>query len=318
MKKINLVCVVIATLNPLSGCANNLDAIVKLRVIDDEGKPVSNVRSKVFSASMYDAPPGFTDTNGMVKILLKNISLEIGGRFSKQGYYDSLGDFWNWGSGTLVPPADTIFPVVLKRIVEPIPMQQKKVDAVFPRLNEPVGFDMEIGDWVSPDGKGQTADIFMTAEGFYNSPKDVSMTMRAEFPGELNGIQSFHVQSSEDATQLLKSVLPVPPIAPETGYKNTFECFTRTLPTERYGTWSLDMTRRWIYRVRVEVDKDGKIISANYGWLTSDFTFSSNKGTGKIAFTYYYNPDSKSRSLEPKEIADRQVRDFPKGGVEHE
>ena len=314
MKILKFVFVALALIAPLSGCANNLNATVRVRVTDESGQPIHNVRSRLLSLSMYDAPSGLTDINGIFSIYLKNIHAEISGYFEKPGYYKTKGTFWSWGLGQgLVPPADTIFPVVLKRIVEPIPMQQKKVDAVFPRLNEPVGFDMEIGDWVSPDGKGQTADIFMTAEGFYNSPKDVSMTMRAEFSGELNGIQSFHVQSSEDATQLLKSVLPVPPIAPETGYKNTFECFTRTLPTERYGTWSLDMTRRWIYRVRVEVDEDGKIVSANYGWLTSDFTFSSNKGTGKIAFTYYYNPNPQSRSLEPKEIADRQVKNLPGG-----
>ncbi|MCL1909370.1 MAG: hypothetical protein FWG05_00370, partial [Kiritimatiellaeota bacterium] len=67
-----------------------------------------------------------------------------------------------------------------------------------------------------------------------------------------------------------------------------------------------DETRRWIYRIRTEVDEDGKIISANYGWMTKDFQIGNPTGTlGVIVLNYYHNPDPHSRSLEPKEITNR-------------
>ena len=57
----------------VSGCAsenNNAlgDATVTVRVVDDVGRPIKDVRSRLLSLSWYDAPAGLTDTNGVFKI----------------------------------------------------------------------------------------------------------------------------------------------------------------------------------------------------------------------------------------------------------
>jgi len=314
-KAIELAFATLAAFAPLSGCAtltNTPNATVRVRVVDEEGKPISGVHANVYNIFDMDTRPGLTDTNGIHSVHLYNI-FEISGSFKKQGYYTSYGVFWEASEWSKVPSANTNFTVVLKRIIEPIQMRKREVRAIFPRLKEPVGFDLEIGDWVFPDGKGKIADIRLTGNGHYVSVNDYSFEVVVEFSGKFDGIQSFHVPKG-GAGALLKSELPPPPIAPESGYEKTFERSIRRLPSDKWFPASSDETRRWIYRIRTEVDEERKIISANYGWMTKDFSFGNPNGIGVIVFNYYYNPDPKSRSLEPKEIADRQAKDIPKEG----
>ena len=192
-------------------------------------------------------------------------------------------------------------------------MIQKEVRVIIPRLDEPVGFDLEVGDWVSPDGRGKSTDILFTQEGYFTSEKDYSFTLLAEFAAEENGIQSFQVPRG-GVGAILQSALPLPQIAPKLGYEKIFESFIRQKPTQRQGDTPYEATRRWIYRVRTVLDEEGKIVSANYGWATDDIRFGINEdGTCRIVLKYYYNSDPHSRSLEPKEIADRQAKGLPKG-----
>jgi len=306
---------VITTLATTSGCLANpssrlQDATVRVRVVDNEGQPIGGVYADCYSLSDFGSHLGLTDTNGMYSVQLRRIFAEISGDFTKTGYYKSSGVFWKWSEEERIPSSKTNFVIVMKRIVAPVQMSKKEIKAVFPRLDEPVGFDLEIGDWVFPDGKGKVTDILLTGEGHYNTVNDYSFRVTVEFAGNLNGIQSFYVPK-EGAGTLLRSELPPPPIAPESGYEKLFERSIRRLPVDRRFPASSDETRRWIYRIRTKVDENGKIISANYGWMTKDFSFGNPNGVGVIVLNYYYNPDPKSRSLEPKEIADRQIKTYP-------
>jgi len=320
MKKIisRLIVFTVITVLTTPGCANFSNATVKVRVVDERGQPIQGVRSKVMSLSMDDSNSkvGFTDTNGMYSVHLNKIFAEIGGFFEKSNYYKTSGDFWQWDKWGGVPPANTNFIIVMKRIIEPVAMIKKDVSLIIPRLGEPVGFDLEVGDWVFPDGKGKIADILFTQEGYFTSEKDYSFTLQAEFTTPEGGLQSFHIPSPYDSpSQLLRSELPPPQIAPESGYKKTFERFVRQKPTQRQGETPYQATRRWIYRIRTVLDEEGKIVSANYGWTTDDIRFGINAdGTCRIVLNYYYNPAPQSRSLEPKEIANKQAKDLPKGG----
>jgi len=293
-------------------------ATIRVCIIDDVEQPVKGVKSRILSESWYDAPSGFSDTNGMFSVYLKDIYLGIGGWFTKDGYYKSHGMFWKWGmsGNSIVPPANTNFTIVLKRIVEPVPMRsktrammpEKSQYTTVPRLDEPVGYDLEIGDWVFPDGKGKITDVFFTVTGFYHGINEFELKMFMEIPGAHNGFQTFHYPKS-GAGALLRSELPPPVVAPESGYEKTFEFFTRRIPTRNRTDFSNMETRRWLFRIRTEINEEGEIISANYGWTTEDISFGTFQGKGLFTLFYYYNPDQKSRSLEPKEIADRQNRD---------
>jgi len=101
----------------------NLNATIRVRVVDEEGEPISGVYASVhnfFSTrSDYRTGVGLTDTNGVHEVRLYNI-YRIGSAFKKEGYYTSGGYLWEapeWG----IPPANTKFTVVMKRITEPLP-----------------------------------------------------------------------------------------------------------------------------------------------------------------------------------------------------
>ena len=287
------------------------NATFRVRVVDEEGVPIGGVRSKLMNIyDMGSIPGGVTDTNGIYSCHLTKV-YEVSGYFEKHGYYKSGGVFWNWDNQNRVPPAGTIFPIVMKRIIEPVSMTVKEFNAILPRMGESVGFDLEICDWVFPDGKGKIADMFFTIEGYYAANKNFSIQASVEFLGDKNGIQSFHYPK-ETAGHPLKSELPPPAIAPESGYESLIERFSHHIPPEKWASSSYDETCRWIYRIRTKVDDDGNIVAANYGWFVMDISVGPFGETGRVFLKYYYNPDPQSRSLEPKEIADRQARDLPK------
>ena len=298
-----------ATVIPLMGCANT-GAIIKMCVVDEAGKPIDGVRSDIYDMFDMDSKPGLTDSNGFYSSHLQNLN-ELSGHFEKFGYYKTSGVFWRASARERVPPVGTNFTVVLKRIIEPLSLKHKEINLTLPRMDESVGFDLEMGDWVFPDGKGQVTDVFLTSNGYYTSADEYSFHVVAEFPNKHDGIQSFHIHQ-KDAKEFLRSDLLAPSSAPESGYTNTFERFTKLIPPDKRGASSYDGLCRWIYRIRTVVDENDNIVSANYGWMTKDMIFAPNFGRGKISFAYYYNPGPHSRSLEPKEIADRQARELPK------
>ena len=285
------------------------DGHVKVRVVDDAGTPIEGVHVTLYSNADSGAKPGSTDTNGVYSAEMRNIYAAIGGSFQKKGYYKSTGDFWHWDKWGGVPPANTNFPITMKRIIEPVPLKYKEVWMIFPRFDEPVGFDLGIGDWVFPDGKGINTDMLIKSDGHHVSKNDYSFNVSIEFVGEHNGMQSFYYPKIDSPSIPLRSELPPPSIAPSSDYENMFSRSIRRLPSENRRPRASDDTRKWIYRIRTEVDEGGNIVSANYGWMTKDFYIGNSTGVGGIGFYYYYNPDPHSRSLEPKEIADRQNRD---------
>ena len=341
--KIKTVILTIMLLIPMYGCATKTDivrdAIVNLRIVDDEGTPVEGVNCKILSMAGYDTPTVLSDNNGMCSVQLKNIHSEIMGWFYKQGYYKSNGTFWkldqtSWNSKlqiytNTVPPADNLYTVEIKRIIEPVQMKKREFVVYAPRLDEPVGFDLEIGDLVFPEGKGKVTDILLTTCKDFVAADDFACFVNIEFVGEQSGIQSFSYWTKEGPSHPIRSdLMPPSPIAPESGYTNILERFSKCSPPSEWNrtrqpghyaynknVWSGSFVenRKWVFRTRTVLDDDGKIIAANYGWTTTEIKLvakpeSDYKVLG-FSFTYYYNPDSHSRSLEPKEIADRQNRD---------
>jgi len=306
--------ILFATFSPLTGCATS-SAIFKVRVVDDDNKPIKNVHSRFINIFDYgENRTGITDINGIFFNEIKNI-FEVYGYFEKPGYYKTSGVIWRASVQESLPSPGVIYTNVLKRIIDPVPMILKDISTYPPRQDEPIGFDLEIGDWVFPDGKGKITDLLVTAQGVRTSLSVFSYSLSVEFLGENNGF-IFIYSPPKDTGSLLKSELLPPQIAPETGYEKIINHFARQSPEEHRPTSTRDNTRRLIFRVRTEVDENGKIVSANYGWSNNDLYIAikpNGKGITGFSLDYYYNPDSQSRSLEPKEIADKQIKELPGG-----
>ena len=309
--------VFIMALPSIFGCAfptNILNsAIVTVNVVDEDGNTVPGVRSEFYNQTDSHDDSGVTDKDGIYATRVWNASNEIGGVFTKPGYYKSIGRIWKKTQEE--PVSNNNFTVVLKRIIDPVKMHKKAKQVtispqytILPRLYESVGYDLEIGDWVFPDGKGKITDMLITTDGHFTNNQDFSLEMTVEFTGELNGIQPFNYPVNA-AGMPLRSELPPPAVAPENNYVKIIKMTSRRTPPEKWSVNSYDETRKWIFRTRTTVDENGEIVSAHYGWTTEDINFGIFNEQGLLTFFYYYNPDPHSRSLEPKEIADRQNRD---------
>jgi hypothetical protein len=197
--------------------------------------------------------------------------------------------------------------VVLKKIVNPVPLSFRYMVAYPPRLSEPVAFDLEIGDWVAPDGKGKISDIWFKCEKRMPSRSDFDFRVTATFStNEVDGIQAF--MATDPAGMVLASNLMPPHEAPLNGYTNTLVAFVQMRPNAcTPDSWTEN--KNYIFRVRGRKNDKGEIIEANVGWIRGDFrvgpTYDKN---GVIMFNYYYNPDSHSRSLEDKGQADWEAK----------
>ena len=140
---------------------------------------------------------GQTDTNGMFSAEAEgNPSGSCSAR--KEGYYPTLGvDFMFTNVvGDRWEPWNPTLEIVLRKIGKPMPMFAKRVEAFIPLMNEPVGFDLEKGDWVVPYGKGDVKDFTFLFRGRFASARDRDEALQITFSGPKDGIQGISASPS--------------------------------------------------------------------------------------------------------------------------
>jgi hypothetical protein len=286
---------------------------VKMRVVDDRGQPVPEADATIdflgYVKGTDDTHTGKTDVNGEFRAsgMAKNSVFLVA---NKAGYYEAR-------VGRLPYNKDIEYTVILPRVINPVALYVRRVSLIFPKQDEWLGYDFEVGDWAAPNGKGKVVDIqfrfknqFLgwldtvkhleeeiainkrayaagrkewTMEEFkkYNGKWDASLEM--SFPGEKEGIQ-------EEMHFLPYSRLKLPHAAPGDGYLSAWhyeaDTFRPRSSREEVG---------FFLRTRVKLDKDGNIISANYTKVKGDFRLDAR---GEVSFTYYFNPTPNDRNLE--------------------
>ena len=282
---------------------------VRFRVIDDQGDPVAGAYAIIFDEWTAKGYKGLTDSNGYFSCRMRKIYPPIGGQFTKPGYYKTQGEVWMGPFGVL--PTNTLN-VTLKRIVNPVPMVKREVRLLFPVLGEPVGFDCEVGDWVAPHGAGVRADIWITGEMEWRTHDDFVLRSTLVTSNRWDGFIAFPVIRMDGQDIVRSHFQPPQQASTEAPYLTSIQAFR--LSVGRGWEDSYDKNVDHYFRLRSKKDDQGKIVSAHVGWFDKGIrmTYNSdnrvvNEGNHlRISFAYYYNPDPTSRSLEPKEIADRQ------------
>jgi len=255
-----------------------------LKAVDDTGQPVAG--AKVFiDYSVYKEPiSGLTDTNGIFIATHRDATEDLGFRAEKNGYYPYLFEYvkgsydvarWN--------PTQTI---ILKKKTNPIPMYAKKVNLGMPVFDKPAGFDLMMGDWIAPYGKGVNADLMFTGHLENNSEGDTDYKLTIAFPKNGDGIQEFSAPANYQGI-IQGSELRSAQEAPADGYQAEWIQTSIRKPGKPIET-SKNVNRNYYFRVHTKLDESGNVVSARYGKIYGDF----------MQFSYYLNPTPNDRNIE--------------------
>jgi len=282
----------------IAGCQSMArDPILKLtlRVTDDEGTPVEGATASFGGERRPRGPgesskgvslEGKTDALGVFTGELEVWNARQSGySVMKLGYYPVSQHSYSAKSvirGKWQPWNPTI-DVLLKRIKNPVPMYAKRVERGLPALGEKIGYDLLVGDWVAPHGKGEIADFnFLgTIIKLDNDNGDFEVTLTFSNLGD--GIQRFTPEPAP-------CVFPSSYEAPAQGYLSEWKLRQMRRSGVRDVT-SFDPKGAYYFRVRTELDKEGNVVKALYGKIYGDFFFMS----------YYLNPDgTRNMECDPK------------------
>jgi hypothetical protein len=282
-------------------------AKITVKAVDEQGQSVSGATVTIgfeppnpqWGSSTTVNTQGQTDING--EFSASGPSLDtLGGRVRKQGYYVSWSKnakFTQSVAGRWQPWNPTL-QVVLKKIVNPIPMYAKSVRTYAPAVNQDVGYDLEVGDWVAPAGKGKINDLIFNLTGYWNSISDNDLTLTITFSNKGDGIQPIIVPNDGSL-----NMLRLPRIAPDTGYlpKLQLRSSAKILSGQSETVlFSPNRDMNYFFRVRSLLGNNGKIVGANYGKIHGDIVFGSAKMKNFYLMIedYYLNPTSMDRNVE--------------------
>lgn len=259
-----------------------------VKVVGEDGNPV--VGADVAFSYHVPTPPnsdqqtygevkGNTDTDGVFSASHMDSSLDLGVVVGKIGYYTT-----HWSQQFYFDDKNRhpYFTLMLKQIGKPIPMYAKLIDKNPPILNQPVGYDLMVGDWVAPYGNGIDTDITFTKVAYRKSGSDYEYKVTVDFTNAGDGIQAYTIPESEKG-----SGLQSPHEAPIDGYQTQLIKDRSAHPGEPTKS-NYDESAKYFIRVRTVLDSDHNVKSALYGKIYGDF----------MQFTYYLNPTPKDRNIE--------------------
>jgi len=262
---------------------------VTLKVVDEAGQPIAGAKAGIgyFTNSIGTAIRGLTDTNGIFLASHDAYSGELGFAAEKKGYYPTRKPSYDLGFTYDPARWNPTITLVLKKIGDPIPMYAKREEMKCPTEDEPIGFDLMIGDWVAPHGKGKNIDMLFTVHRKLVSERAYSANLTVTFPNRGDGIA---VAPSEPNTG---SDFKTPRVAVENGYEPELVLHYST--TERS-----ESVFGYFIRVRTVLGENGNVKSALYGKIRGDFRFYAGTKAPQagMGFDYYLNPTPNDRNLE--------------------
>jgi len=270
-------------------------AKISITVIDENGNPLADTKVRVrFSGG---GKPVFnnTDDNGSSSISESSNDGVVVGTAIRDGYYESTfhQDFYVKKLGFWQPFGKEL-KVVMRPIVNPVPMYVRNRYFEFPKHDEKIGFDLEKADWVIPYGQGIKPDFVYEVKRRYINNDNFDATLTITFSNQFDGIQVY----KDDAGDIFNvgSWFRLPRTAPLDGYMQKMQRHISKGSFGRVNDGASD-DNNFIFRVRSEVDQNGKLIRAMYGKIRGDIKFApigsmaSNEGVGAIGLHYYLNPD---------------------------
>ena len=270
-----------------------------LRIVDADGIAVSRANSQIsYAMESSQWIKGLSDTNGLFSAEGRSQG-ETLYYVEKEGYYPtSITVKFGRQEGIVIKdgkwqPWDTTNTVVLKKIRNPVPMYAKRVETFLPSLSgEGVGYDLMVGDWVSPYGKGEKGDfVFKIMRRRVPSWADFDALLSLKYSNEKDG-----VRKRECAVEC-GSTFPWAYNASEDGYSGSLQVSVGYTPGKGY--FETNESAACYFRIRTVTNEQGGVVSSRYGKMPEPIKFDvRDTKTGWLKFTYYLNPTPNDRNME--------------------
>jgi hypothetical protein len=319
MKIKHLITLNLLLLSTVAGCAAPRLQIT-FKVMDENGASLANAPIHTvlfdhqapgagFGTPIYKEGRSLTDTQGVAVVRNSSSDNEVSYEVSDlHGYYQG-GGVYSFTNSSLVrwEPWNPTVELVLRPIVKPVPMYARIVEIYIPKPVEKYGYDLIVGDWVAPQGKGQTADFVFAVTGHATGVKDNDSKLSISFTNPLDGIQPF--------VPIKGSAFRSPREAPLDGYQDKLDLRKVRKPGQLSPDW-IDDTKgetNYFFRVRTVLDENGKIKSALYGKIYGGIKFGGAVENCYLEMKpYYLNPEPNSRNMEfdPKRNLFRNLDQF--------
>ena len=161
-------------------------------------------------------------------------------------------------------------------------------------LNEWIGYDMEIQDFVAPFGSGKDADFEVSID--WNGvwyPVYKGMGVRLRFTEPYAGYYSCVVDEHSDFKGPYKA-------DPNKDYQKEASFYEEKTVDRQFVRQRFDMSKCWVVRSRCKVDSEGRLIKANYSIVHRVGYSGSADRTGGFRVIGAFNPTPNDTNLEPK------------------
>ena len=208
-------------------------------------------------------------------------------------------------------PDNQVVTVRLQRVEHPMPLWVKNVapkvsPGTFDGTNAVLRYDLVLGDWLPPEGKGEHADLEIRAKLTIDEVLRAGRTRKkvffefwneVDFVGEGNGC----LEKMAEPTAGIKLR-----VAPDVGYTGKIvkrfgvrrKIVGPNINQDGYS--DSDPNRCYYFRIRSRFDDKGNLVEAYYGKIYGDFNFHGRWDWGfqGVDFLYYLNPTPLDRNLE--------------------
>ncbi len=274
-----------------------------LLIIDaDTGMPVSNAVVKTVFQHQYDPfnseqnkidrQEKTVDENGYLTFSGTDFNGSVGASVYADGYYTDWGGVERMNRNRILnrwEPWDPLIEVRMRKTNNPVPMvhcPHKSNWMKMPEKDKPIGFDLELRDWVAPYGKGQTSD-FVFHPYRIDTDEEIRFGYKLTFSNPLDGIQQYTPPEG------MRSSYIFPYLASTNGYASSLE---KIKIDPHRGRVETDMSKQnnYIFRVRSYENEKGNVVGS-YGRIKGEITMSGQFG---LQFEYWFNPVPNERSLE--------------------
>lgn len=286
------------------------EAKITLRLVDESDHPWSNMPVRIGFFEEGKQNIGVTDSNGMFSAGGLAITGEATFSVNEQGYYYSRGVYrfpkaghrWSdYVKDDKWQPWNPVVTMLVKRVVNPTPMYSKHVETMIPATNTAFAYDLMVGDWVHPNGRGVVSDFVFRVQGYWQDYRnnDAILTLSLSKPKDGLIPLDYEMLYGNPAG----SALFMPRFASEEGYSFTNKW--RKARKQAMGggqdesICDLKEGRGYLFRVRSTVNEAGVVTNAYYGKIHGDFDFGGSGSNGSsLVFTYYLNSTPNNRNLE--------------------